>query len=90
MVNVYLETEPGVGIDWHLEHRLDLIGQHSWDSVVMHGFSTLDPKKPGDPTVLIATVKQMPESATSQAEILDHSLRRARHQSAWPVTSHDH
>jgi hypothetical protein len=56
---VYLETQPGVGIDWHLEHRLDLIGQRPWDSVVMHGFSTLDPKKPGDPSVLIASVQQM-------------------------------
>src|SRR6266478_5662231 len=49
---VYLETEPGVGIDWHLEHKLEVIGQHPWDAVVMHGFSTLDPKKPGDPTLL--------------------------------------
>ena len=57
--DVYLETQPGVGIDWHLEHKLDVIGQRPWDSVVMHGFSTLDPKKPGDPTVLIASVQQM-------------------------------
>jgi hypothetical protein len=56
---VYLETQPGVGIDWHLDHKLNLIGQRPWDSVVMHGFSTLDPKKPGDPTVLIASVQQM-------------------------------
>ena len=56
---VYLETEPGVGIDWHLEHKLDIIGQRSWDAVVMHGYSTLDPKKPGDPAVLIASVQQM-------------------------------
>lgn len=58
---VYLETQPGVGIDWHLEHKLDVIGKRSWDSVVMHGFSTLDAKKPGDPAVLIASVKQMTE-----------------------------
>jgi hypothetical protein len=57
--DVYLETEPGVGIDWHLEHKLDVIGQRSWDAVVMHGYSTLDPKKPGDPGVLIASVQQM-------------------------------
>jgi hypothetical protein len=56
---VYLETEPGVGIDWHLEHRLEVIGQRPWDAVVMHGFSTLDPKKPGDPTLLAANVRQM-------------------------------
>jgi hypothetical protein len=57
--DVYLETEPGVGIDWHLEHKLEVIGQRSWDSVVMHGFSTLDSKKPGDPALLVASVRQM-------------------------------
>jgi hypothetical protein len=58
---VYLETEPGVGIDWHLQHKLEVIGQRPWDTVVMHGYSTLDPKKPGDPEVLIASVRQMAE-----------------------------
>jgi hypothetical protein len=56
---VFLETEPGVGIDWHLEHKSGLIGQRPWDSVVMHGYSTLDAHKPGDPATLIATVRQM-------------------------------
>ena len=43
-----------------------------WDFVVMHGFSTLDPKKPGDPTILIASVRQMAEflhAKNSAAEI---------------------
>jgi hypothetical protein len=57
--HVYLETEPGVGIDWHLDHKLAVIGQRSWDAVVMHGYSTLDSQKPGDPGVLIASVQQM-------------------------------
>lgn len=60
--DVYLETEPGSGIDWHLLHRLEVIGQRSWDVVVMHGYSTLDPKKPGDPAVLVQSVRQMAES----------------------------
>ena len=59
--DVYLETEPGVGIDWHLDHKSGLIGQRPWDSVVMHGYSTLDPKKPGDPAVLVDTVHRMAE-----------------------------
>jgi hypothetical protein len=59
--DVYLETEPGVGIDWHLDNKLGVIGQRPWDAVVMHGFSTLDPKKPGDPTVLVDTVRRMAE-----------------------------
>jgi hypothetical protein len=57
--DVFMETESGVGIDWHLDHKLDVIGQRPWDQVVMHGFSTLDAKKPGDPAILIASVRQM-------------------------------
>jgi hypothetical protein len=59
--DVYLETQPGVGIDWHLEHKLEPIGQRSWDAVVMQGYSTLDANKPGDPALLIASVRQMTE-----------------------------
>jgi hypothetical protein len=64
--DVYLETEPGVGIDWHLDHKLDVIGKRPWDAVVMHGFSTLDPKKPGDAAVLITSVRQMAEFLRSK------------------------
>ena len=63
---VFMETEPGVGIDWHLDHKLEVIGQRPWDAVVMHGFSTLDPKKPGDPTVLIASARQMAQFLRSK------------------------
>lgn len=59
--DVYLETEPGVGIDWHLDHKSGVVGQRPWDSVVMHGYSTLDPKNPGDPAVLVDTVRRMSE-----------------------------
>ena len=57
--DVYLETEPGVGIDWHLEHKRDVIAQRPWDIVVMHGFSTLDRTKPGDPALLVSSTRQM-------------------------------
>ena len=59
--DVYLETEPGVGLDWHLDHKSGVIGQRPWDSVVMHGYSTLDAQKPGDPALLIDTVRRMAE-----------------------------
>jgi hypothetical protein len=77
--DVYLETEPGVGIDWHLAHKLDVIGQRSWDTVVMHGFSTLDPKKPGDPGVLIASVRQMAEFLRTKNSAVD-----IRVMATWP------
>jgi hypothetical protein len=77
--DVYLETEPGIGIDWHLEHKLDVIAQRPWDAVVMHGFSTLDPKKPGDPTVLIASVQQMATALRAKNSKVD-----IRVMSTWP------
>ncbi len=57
--DVYLETQGGVGIDWHLANKSDVIGKRPWDSVVMHGYSTLDAHKPGDPALLVDTVRRM-------------------------------
>jgi hypothetical protein len=57
--DVFLETHPGAGLDWHLDHKLGAIGGRAWDKVVMHGFSTLDYDKPRDPSKLIATSKRM-------------------------------
>jgi hypothetical protein len=57
--DVYLETHPGIGLEWHLEHELDIIGRRPWDSVVLQSYSTLDPKKPGDPAVLVDSVRKL-------------------------------
>lgn len=56
---VALETRGGTGIDWHLANKLSLITQRPWDVVVAHGYSTLDLQKPGDPTKLVETAKQL-------------------------------
>jgi hypothetical protein len=77
--DVYLETEPGVGIDWHLANRLGVIGKRPYDTVVMHGFSTLDPKKPGDPTVLIQSVHQMADFLRDKNPLVDLRLM-----ATWP------
>jgi hypothetical protein len=60
-IDVYLETNPGVGIDWHLDHALDKIGERRWDTVVLQSYSTLDAAHPGDPSTLIRSVKRMAE-----------------------------
>lgn len=57
--DVFLETRPGVGLDYHLENKLGVIGQRGWDSVVMHGHSLLDLDRPRDPAKLIDTSKRM-------------------------------
>lgn len=57
--DVYLETQPGSALDYHLENKLGVLDKHPWDKVVMHGYSTLDSQKPGDPTMLVETTAQM-------------------------------
>src|SRR5688572_32904590 len=57
--DVYLETRGGSGLEFHLENKLGVIGQRPWDTVVMHGQSTLDFDKPGNPAKLIATSRQL-------------------------------
>jgi hypothetical protein len=64
--DVYVETEPGSGLEFHLGQKLGTIGVRGWDQVVMNGQSTLDFAKPGDPTKLIATVRQMAEFLRAQ------------------------
>ncbi|MGH9145005.1 MAG: PEP-CTERM sorting domain-containing protein [Vicinamibacterales bacterium] len=57
--DVSLETRGGSGLDFHLQNKLGVIGRRGWDTIVMHGYSTLDADKPRDPAKLIATSQQM-------------------------------
>lgn len=56
---VQLETRGGVGLDWHLENKSATLAKRGYDQVVMHGFSTLDAKKPGDPATLVKSAGEM-------------------------------
>jgi hypothetical protein len=71
--DVFLETNPGVGIDWHLDHALDKIGRR-WDTVVLQSYSTLDSGKPGDPATLIRSVKRMAEFLKDKNPAVDVRL----------------
>ncbi len=64
--DVYLETRSGVGIDFHLENKLAVIGRRPWDQVVMHGYSTLDARAPGNPETLIETASEMSDFLRSK------------------------
>src|SRR5262245_27932653 len=59
--DVALETRGGTGLDFHLAEKSGVIGSRAWDTVVMHGYSTLDADKPRDPAKLIRTSKEMAE-----------------------------
>ena len=56
---VALETQPGSGLEFHIENRLGQIGRRPWDQVVMQGQSNLDFANPGNPAKLVATSKQI-------------------------------
>ena len=59
--DVSLETRGGTGLDFHLAEKSGVIGSRAWDTVVMHGYSTLDADKPRDPAKLVTTSKEMAE-----------------------------
>ena len=77
--DVYLETHPGIGLDWHLDNKSSVIGQRPWDSVVMHGFSMLDAKRPGDPALLVETVGRMAKLLRARNPAVEIRLM-----STWP------
>src|SRR5882762_9411722 len=51
---VSLETVGSKGMDFHFAEKRALLDK-PWDVVVMHGYSTLDQAKPGDPALLISS-----------------------------------
>jgi hypothetical protein len=72
--DVYLETEPGVSLDWHVDHRLNVIGQRAWDVVVMQGYGGLDPRKPRDAAVVASAVHQLAEFLRAKNPAVDIRL----------------
>jgi hypothetical protein len=77
---VSLETVGGKGMDFHYAQKRVLLDK-PWDVVVMHGYSTLDQARPGDPSLLISSAKQMTDMFRAQnprAEVwLDATWSRA-------------
>jgi hypothetical protein len=71
--SVSLETIRGAGLDAHLRTKLPLIAK-PWDHVVMLGYSLLDRSKPGNPTLLIKTVKLMSDILNKQNSDVDIHL----------------
>jgi hypothetical protein len=72
--DVYLETEPGVSLDWHVDHKLNVIGQRAWDVVVMQGYGGLDPRKPRDAAVVTTAVHQLAEFLRAKNPAIDIRL----------------
>jgi hypothetical protein len=90
--DVSLETHPGVGFDYHLQNKHDALVSRPWDVVVMHGYSTLDADRPGDPAKLIATTRQMAELLTGVNPKVEIHLTAtwSRADQTYPETGHWH
>ncbi|WP_293452816.1 DUF4886 domain-containing protein [Phenylobacterium sp.] len=56
--DVSLETSPGKPLSWHLANRRAVIDR-AWDVVILQGYSTLDPAKPGDPAAHIQAAAEL-------------------------------
>jgi hypothetical protein len=89
--SVSLETMGGTGIDAHLARKSDVVAR-PWDFVVMHGYSTLDKNKPGDPALLIRSAKQMAELLHKQNPKVTIWLEAtwSRANQTYPETGHWH
>lgn len=69
--DVYLETAPGVNLDFHYEQKADLIAR-AWDHVVIQGYSTLDADSPGDAGKIIdyaARLAQLFRAANPRVDV---------------------
>ena len=89
--NVSLELSGGKNFDWHLQNKADVIGR-PWDVVIAAGYSTLDQQKPGDPTLLVTTAKQLAEFLHSKNPAVDIRLVAtwSRADQTYPETGHWH
>ncbi len=89
--SVSLETSPGKNFDYHLENKAGVIGR-PWDFVVMHGFSALDSKRPGDPAQLIRSGKALAELLAGHNPRVDIRLLAtwSRADLTYPTNGHWH
>ncbi len=69
--DVALETRGGTGLDFHLAEKGDLILRRGWDTVVAHGYSTLDADAPRDAKKLVTTSRELAEALRSKNPKVD-------------------
>ncbi len=88
---VSLQTVGGMGLDFHLEKKADLIGR-PWDRVVMQSHSLLNREKPGNPDVLIRSAKQLAELLHRHNPAVDIRLLAtwSRADQVYPAKGHWH
>jgi hypothetical protein len=85
------ELVSGMGFDFHVEEKADLIGR-SWDRVVMQSFSALNRAQPGDATVLIRAAHQIADLLQTKNPKVDIRMIAtwSRADLVYPETGHWH
>ncbi len=58
-VEVASELVSGQTLQFHLDHKRERITGRPWDVVVLQEYSTLNPRKPGDPAAFISAVAEL-------------------------------
>ena len=88
---VSLETAGGKGLDFHVQNKAAIIAR-PWDYVVMQGYSTLNPRNPGDPDLLVRSAKQMAELLHGRNPAVDIRLVAtwSRADQVYPESGHWH
>jgi peptidoglycan hydrolase-like protein with peptidoglycan-binding domain len=89
--SVSLETSGGKNFDFHVEHKAAVLGQ-PWDYAVALGYSTLDKDRPGDPTLLVRSARQLAELLRSKNPDVDVRIIATwpRADQVYPSTGHWH
>lgn len=70
---VSLETVGGTGLRYHWDNKRTLLDR-SWDTVVMHGFSTLSSSAPGNPSEIIDYGNRLAQMFTAKNANVDVNL----------------
>lgn len=78
---VSLETNPGVGLDWHYNNRLPVLTAQPYDVAILQSYSTLDANRPGNPATLITYADRLSQALDQQNPnlrvLLDSTWSRA-------------
>jgi hypothetical protein len=88
---VSLETAGGKGLDFHLENKAEVLGR-AWDHVVALSYSTLNKDQPGNPDLLVRSVRELAKLLRSKNPNVDIRLIAtwSRADQTYPETGHWH
>ena len=90
-LDVSLETTAGMTLPWHFANRRDRLAG-AWNHVVLQGYSTLDPERPGNPASHIAGARDLARlfKAANPEVSVDLVSTWSRADQVYPAKGHWH